>query len=143
MSHFSSNLRYLRKQGNHNQDEIAGMFNKRPNTVGNWENQKSEPGLEELIKLGEFFRVSIQDLLHTDMQKELFQPVGLTDSSVSAGQKVKSPPLQGHPPVAVDNSPDAFWIILRELKMINEKLEVLNAGMQNAAAKKNADKSNH
>lgn len=69
MSLFSKNLRYLRKKGNHNQDEIALLFRKRANTIGNWENQKSEPSLTELMKLGEFFKVSVEDLLHTDMEK--------------------------------------------------------------------------
>ena len=69
MSLFSKNLRFLRKKGNHNQDEIAVLFSKRANTIGNWENQKSEPSLTELMKLGEFFKVSVEDLLHTDMEK--------------------------------------------------------------------------
>ncbi len=64
MSSFSKNLRYLRKKGNHNQDEISNLFNKRANTIGNWENQKSEPSLTELIKLGEYFNVSLQDLAY-------------------------------------------------------------------------------
>ena len=68
MSIFSKNLRYLRKKGNHNQDEIAILFRKRANTIGNWENQKSEPSLTELMKLGEFFKVSVEDLLHIDME---------------------------------------------------------------------------
>ena len=69
MSIFSKNLRYLRKKGSHNQDDIAVLFRKRANTIGNWENQKSEPSLAELMKLGEFFKISVEDLLHTDMEK--------------------------------------------------------------------------
>src|SRR5258705_8913664 len=81
MSIFSKNLRYLRKKGNHNQDEIAILFRKRANTIGNWENQKSEPSLTELMKLGEFFKISVEDLLHTDMEKLSEPPV--TKSAVS------------------------------------------------------------
>jgi transcriptional regulator with XRE-family HTH domain len=144
MNYFSKNLRYLRKMGNHNQDEIAVLFKKRPNTVGNWENQKSEPSLEELIKLGEFFHVNIQNLLHTDMQKELFQPGGSAAVSSSAGQNLEPVPVKDHlSGVAGDSGSDSFWIILRELRMINERLDLLSAGMQTATSKKNADKSYH
>ncbi len=66
MSLFSKNLRFLRKKGSLSQEEISLLFNKRANTIGNWENQKSEPSLAELIRLGEYFNVSIQELLHTD-----------------------------------------------------------------------------
>ncbi len=75
MSLFSKNLRFLRKKGNHNQDEISILFNKRANTIGNWENQKSEPSLAELIKLGEYFKVSIQELLHADLEMQSFQQI--------------------------------------------------------------------
>ena len=76
MSLFSKNLRFLRKKGNHNQDEIAILFNKQANTIGNWENRKSEPSLQELIKLGEFFKVSTGDLLQTDLE---LNPAGSSD----------------------------------------------------------------
>jgi transcriptional regulator with XRE-family HTH domain len=56
MSLFSKNLRFLRKKGSYNQEEISFLFNKKANTVGNWENQKSEPNLAELMKLGEYFK---------------------------------------------------------------------------------------
>ncbi len=68
MSLFSKNLRFLRKKGNHNQEEIANLFNKRSNTIGNWENQKSEPSLAELMKLGEYFNISIHELLQVDLE---------------------------------------------------------------------------
>src|SRR6516165_2297598 len=79
MNLFSKNLRYLRKKGNHNQDEIALLFNKQPNTIGNWENRKSEPGLAELLRLAEFFKVSAEDLLQKDLELEV------SGSSLSGG----------------------------------------------------------
>ncbi len=63
MSIFSKNLRFLRKKGNHNQEDIAILFKKKANTIGNWENQKSEPALAELMKLADFFQVSTENLL--------------------------------------------------------------------------------
>ena len=144
MSFFSKNLRFLRKKGNHNQDEISVLFKKQANTIGNWENQKSEPSLAELIRLGAFFKVSIQDLLHTDLEKESFQQGPDTAASESSEHKVKSYGLQ-EPVTSIANEggPDAFWLILRELRVINEKVDLLISGMESTPFKKNSDKSYH
>lgn len=145
MNLFSKNLRFLRKKGNHNQDEISILFNKRANTIGNWENQKSEPNLAELMKLGEFFHVSVQDLLHTDMENQPETPVPETISATQAKPFVKSQSIRDviSGTTAKEGSPDAFWMILRELRAIDEKVDLLVSGMGAAGLKKNSDKSNH
>ena len=146
MSIFSKNLRYLRKRGDHNQDEIALLFKKRANTIGNWENRKSEPSLKELMKLGEFFRVSVEDLLHRDM--ESLSDVTSSKSSVSTGlasTPVTSFSIQeaSQTSPAREAGPDAFWLILRELRMISEKLDSLVSATEPGGYKKNSDKSYH
>jgi transcriptional regulator with XRE-family HTH domain len=145
MSIFSKNLRYLRKKGNHNQDEIAILFRKRANTIGNWENQKSEPSLTELMKLGEFFKVSVEDLLHNDMERMSDSP--FSNSSVSTGSARSpltsfSPQEPAQSSTANEAGPDAFWLILRELRVISEKLDSLVGGIE-PGYKKNSDKSYH
>jgi transcriptional regulator with XRE-family HTH domain len=144
MSIFSKNLRFLRKKGNHNQEEISRLFNKRANTIGNWENEKSEPNLAELVRLGAYFKVSIQDLLHTDMelrpepQDPVFRdPAYTTEKSTTYLQQEPVSSL------ASEGSPDAFWIVLRELRTLNNKVDLLVSGMENTSFKKNSDKSYH
>jgi transcriptional regulator with XRE-family HTH domain len=144
MSLFSKNLRFLRKKGNHNQDEISILFNKRANTIGNWENQKSEPSIAELIKLGEYFKVSTQVLLHTDLESESLRKMQEITTPAYAEPAFKSYPLmESFPSVAQEGSPDAFWLILRELRAVNEKLDLLTAGLQSSTYKLNSDKSSH
>ncbi len=146
MSLFSKNLRFLRKKGNHNQDEIALLFRKRANTIGNWENQKSEPNLTELMKLGEFFKVSVEDLLHADMEKTGDSSITLSPASASSRKTpVSSSAIQEsvHAMAAREGSPDAFWLILRELRVISEKLDSLASGIEPGGFKKNSDKSYH
>src|SRR5579864_3062244 len=132
MSVFSKNLRYLRKKGNHNQDEIAMLFGKRANTIGNWENQKSEPSLTELMKLGEFFKVSVENMLHTEMEKLSKLPdsksVSSADSSRVPSISSLQEPLQAM--TTNEGNPDAFWLILRELRVIGNKLDGLISGME-------------
>jgi transcriptional regulator with XRE-family HTH domain len=145
MSVFSKNLRYLRKKGNHNQDEIGLLFRKRANTIGNWENQKSEPSLTELMKLGEFFKVSVEDLLHLDIEKLNDPSVKSPDVTSSARMPVTPFSTQepAHKITADEGSPDAFWLILRELRVIGEKLDALITGSDPVGFKKNSDKSYH
>ena len=141
---FSKNLRFLRKRGNHNQDEISLLFNKRANTIGNWENQKSEPSLAELMKLSEYFNVSTQDLLHSDIEKLTFHQNGEIPLNESGGQNEKYYALtQTVTPLVNEGSPDAFWLILRELRAMNEKVDLLSASLQSAVLKRNSDKSYH
>ena len=143
MSIFSKNLRYLRKRGNHNQDEIALLFRKRANTIGNWENQKSEPSLTELMKLGEFFKISVEDLLQTDMENHAESPVSKSPLAVSANTPKSSLSVQ-EPAIATrEGNSDAFWLILRELRVIGEKLDSLVSGPEPVGFKKNSDKSYH
>jgi transcriptional regulator with XRE-family HTH domain len=146
MSLFSKNLRFLRKKGNHNQDEIALLFRKRANTIGNWENQKSEPSLKELMKLGEFFKVSVGDLLHTDMETLSGPADKMSGISAISAKTAGTSAVPQQPAQAVasgEGSPDAFWMILRELRVIGEKLDGLVSGMEPGGFKKNSDKSYH
>ncbi len=143
MSLFSKNLRFLRKKSGLNQEEISLLFNKRANTVGNWENQKSEPSMAELIKLGEYFNVSIQELFHTDLEIQSIQrdPTNILDTPLTSS---KPYPLQ-EPLVSSANegSQDAFWIILKELRAVNEKLDLLASRAEFSTLKTSSDKSAH
>jgi transcriptional regulator with XRE-family HTH domain len=144
MSLFSKNLKFLRKKGNYKQDDIAGLFNKQANTIGNWENQKSEPSLGELMRLGAFFKVSTEDFLQRDLEKDSFQhSPGLTDAT-SSQNRVLSYPLQELPAsLAQETGPDAFWVILRELRALNDKVDVLIGGMETTQVSRHSDKSYH
>jgi transcriptional regulator with XRE-family HTH domain len=143
MSLFSKNLRFLRKKGNFNQDEISLLFNKKANTIGNWENQKSEPNLAELVRLGEHFKVSVQELLHTDLEAQSFQQ----NSELIADKSLNIP--KAHPAqeplssMVSEGSEDAFWVILRELRAVNEKLDLLASRLEFSSVKMNSDKSSH
>ena len=143
MSLFSKNLRFLRKKGSLNQEEISLLFNKRANTIGNWENQKSEPSMAELIRLGEFFNVSIQELLHTDIELHSIQK---ESSAVTDTPSISSKPYPLQEPVvsaANEGGQDAFWIILKELRALNEKLDLLASRAEFSTLKTSSDKSAH
>jgi len=141
MSLFSKNLRYLRKKGNHNQDEIALLFNKRANTIGNWENQKSEPSLEELMKLGDFFNVGSGDFLQRDLEME-FSGAVRPQAKISEGQfqaDHKKTELRISP--VREGEPDALWLVLRELRTLSEKVDLLTVRLESSSINQHTDKS--
>lgn len=145
MGLFAKNLRFLRKQRNSNQGEIAGLFKKKANTIGNWENGKSEPNIGELIMLADYFNIGLQRLLHADLQKEA---LGTMEPAIA--KIVQEIPLvNAYPPnesattPAQEGSQDTFWLILRELRLINEKLEELKLIRESGLHKPGSDKSYH
>lgn len=64
---FGNNLKYLRKKLDLNQSKVASLVDKGDTTIGNWEKGISEPNFSELNILSQFFCVSVNDLLNTDL----------------------------------------------------------------------------
>ncbi|MCQ4636397.1 helix-turn-helix domain-containing protein [Anaerovorax odorimutans] len=56
----------LRKQSGLSQDEFANLLKVSRQTVSNWENEKSYPDLEMVVKISEHFQISIDELLKQD-----------------------------------------------------------------------------
>jgi len=67
------NLRYLRKQRNATQKQIADSIGITRSALADYENEKSEPKASVLIKLSKHFDVNIHDLLNTDIGNPLFR----------------------------------------------------------------------
>jgi len=56
MHYLGKNLRYLRKQMSKPSRRIASLIKKGQTTIGNWEeNGISEPNLDELLVISNFF----------------------------------------------------------------------------------------
>ena len=58
----------LRKQHGLSQDDFVNLFNVSRQTISNWENGKSYPDLEMIIKVSDYFKISIDELLKNDVQ---------------------------------------------------------------------------
>ncbi len=67
----SKNLKYLRLKYNYSQDEIAAKFGyKSYTTVQKWEMGVAEPSVEKLRELAKLYKVSMNDLLTRDLEKD-------------------------------------------------------------------------
>ena len=60
------NLSKIRDCQGYTQTEVAKALNVARNTVSQWENSKRDPDCETLLKLSNFFNVSIDELLGND-----------------------------------------------------------------------------
>jgi transcriptional regulator with XRE-family HTH domain len=67
MNHLGKNLRYLRKKSSKTQSELASLIKKGQTTIGNWENGISEPSIDELLLLSNYFDIPVDVLLKTDL----------------------------------------------------------------------------
>jgi transcriptional regulator with XRE-family HTH domain len=64
-----NNLRYLRRKKGVNQADIASYIGKGSTTIGNWEQGISQPNIEELTILSNFFEIVLDDLIKIDLEK--------------------------------------------------------------------------
>ncbi|PGH40834.1 MAG: hypothetical protein CRN43_00970 [Candidatus Nephrothrix sp. EaCA] len=55
----AENLRKLRLKKGLNQADLADLFGKKHNTIGNWENGRAKPDIDDLTKLCNFFAVKL------------------------------------------------------------------------------------
>lgn len=62
-----NNIKKIRKEAELSQEDFAEMFYVSRQTISNWENSKSYPDLETLIKISDSFEISLDILLKEDI----------------------------------------------------------------------------
>lgn len=67
---FNNKLYSLRKQKGLSQDELGGKLNVSRQTISKWELGETTPELEKLIALGDFFEISLDELVMDVKEKE-------------------------------------------------------------------------
>ncbi|KEI98610.1 DNA-binding protein [Clostridium botulinum A2B3 87] len=67
---FSNKLYSLRKQKGLSQDELGSKLNVSRQTISKWELGETTPELEKLIALGDFFEISLDELVMNVKAKE-------------------------------------------------------------------------
>lgn len=61
--YLAQNLKYLREQKGMNQNEMADVLEISQSAVGNWEQNHRKPDIEMIIRLAEYFGVTLDDLV--------------------------------------------------------------------------------
>lgn len=74
---FGQNIKLLRKRRGRTQDDIAVALNMKRSTLSGYENGIAEPGIEALLALSKYFKISLDTLLSVDLgtlrESELYQ----------------------------------------------------------------------
>ncbi len=66
-SYFSKNLKYLKVKKGIKQKELAKIFDMRPVSIGRWEREEAFPSFDSLLKLADFFEVSLTELVELNL----------------------------------------------------------------------------
>ena len=65
----SENIKYLRKKNNYTQEQFAELIGIKRSLVGAYEEGRADPRLNNLLKMSEVFKVSVDTLLNKDVTK--------------------------------------------------------------------------
>jgi len=120
MNFLGNNIRHLRKQLSKTQSEIASLLKKGQTTVGNWENGISEPNLDELVILSNYFDIPLDILVKVD----------LAASSGYPGQRHAGAVNYDHSSedlTVVRDKEDRLSYVLEEIKSIREEIGRINS----------------
>lgn len=60
---FMENLKRLRKEGKITQQQLAVALHTTVKTISHWETGYTEPSINQILELSEFFGVDLEDLL--------------------------------------------------------------------------------
>ena len=69
--YLAQNLKYLRERKGLSQREFSADLGLSRATVGNWETGERKPDIEMIIRLAEYFGVSLDDLVLSDLKSHL------------------------------------------------------------------------
>jgi transcriptional regulator with XRE-family HTH domain len=122
MHFLGKNIRYLRKKFHQTQEGIAFLVGKGQTTIGNWENGVSEPSLEDLLIISNYFGISVDAFLKTDLT--------LATPRMEEGQpddRKKTPRSYDHDQEAIismvrEREIDELSPILDEIRTIREEI---------------------
>ena len=67
--YFHSNIKMLRKRRHKTQDEVAEQLQMKRSTLSGYENRIAQPGLDALIAFSNYYRIAIDTLIRTDLEK--------------------------------------------------------------------------
>jgi transcriptional regulator with XRE-family HTH domain len=65
--YFHSNIKLLRKRRGRTQDDVAFALNMKRSTLSGYENEISEPGIEQLLAFSKYYSISIDTLVKVDL----------------------------------------------------------------------------
>lgn len=79
MKYFALNIKTLRESLNKKQIDLEADLGFKSGVISNYERGKSKPSVDNLYRISNYFKVSIDDLLKTDLSKDFYIPENPSD----------------------------------------------------------------
>lgn len=122
---FGKNLRYLRKEHNMSQEDIATRLGlKSYTTIQKWESGKATPSVLTGHKLAKMFGVSLDALVNKDLSEEENFALASDEIRLIEAYRSLNPILQKYIYSSVANA-SAFTVVNDELEAIIKEYQVL------------------
>lgn len=149
MNNLSKNLYFLIKSFETTQSELASFAGVSQNSISNWINEISYPNAPVLVKIHQFFGISIDALLLDDIEKSEI----LTDSHIKEFKRIRKVnkdapgkiqplakeyiiPDDSHSLQLREQDPSAEWAMMGQLKKIQDKLDQMQTSLNSLVNKK-------
>lgn len=78
----------LRKKLNLSQEQLAEQLNVTRQTISKWELEETTPDIKQAKKLSEIFKVSLDELLDTDIRDTVVEKVSNTEKLTNMAVKI-------------------------------------------------------
>lgn len=89
-NNFSYNLKHLRIQNGLTQEDLGKKLNKDYSTIGKWENGTRSPIMEDVIKIADFFNITLQELISGKVGEATFSNMNKEEESEKYKQILKN-----------------------------------------------------
>ena len=118
MNNFPKNLRYLRKKKGLLQTEMQPCLGISRTTWSNYENGKTNPAVEDLVRFSKFFGITLDELILHDLPSE--------NQTALEKKPVKPVLYKTNEMVTVTAEPDISYV-LQEIKKLREEVNTIKA----------------
>lgn len=125
--YLGKNIRFLRKQFPVTQSKLASLIGKGQTTIGNWENGISEPNIEELLILSNYFDISLDLLIKVDLSQTNYRvekdrkDTAIPKSSAKYDQPPENEMMVG------ERDDEGLSYVLREIKSLREEVNFIRS----------------
>jgi transcriptional regulator with XRE-family HTH domain len=138
MHFLGPNIRYLRRQASNTQTELAALIHKGQTTIGNWENGISEPNVEELLTLSNYFDIPLDILVKVDLSKTNWISERVREKGPgllkSIGKIVPHPITYDHSGIGesmvLEKDNNDLSYVLNEIKGLREEIERIHSRLE-------------
>jgi transcriptional regulator with XRE-family HTH domain len=117
MNNFGKNLRYLREKNDHTQDDIEIFIGIKKTTWSHYENGKSEPSMERLIQISNFFGVTLNELIVDDLAKR--------ENAEDNMQTKNKPYASDRSYMKMEDGNTGYGYIIKELKRLRKEMDAM------------------